>query len=81
MGGPELSDGGKTAFMLKLRPEIVAALESRRLVLGFNSANELSSVILNAFSEVPAERIFSALASVRAQRPTRNPRQPQESAR
>ena len=55
-------------FKVRITPTVEVAMEEQRNALGFHSANALASVYLAAFSEVPADKVWEALAKVKAYR-------------
>jgi len=58
-------DENRSQFKVKLEDSTFAALEAQRAALGFYSGNQLSAVYIHAFSQVPPEKVYEALALVR----------------
>jgi hypothetical protein len=44
-------------------------LETQRAALGFHSSNEMAVIFLNTLSEVPPERVWECLATIRKYHP------------
>lgn len=65
---PTAPAGVSTEYQFKVRitPEIELAMESQREALGFHSSNALAAVYLATFSGVPADKVWEALAKIKA---------------
>lgn len=74
MEGSQVSDEPKTPasasvefqFKVRITPEIEIAMEEQRNALGFHSSNALAAVYLATFSGVPADKVWEALAKLKA---------------
>lgn len=53
-------------FKVRITPEIEVAMEGQREALGFHSANALAAVYLATFAGVPTEKVWEALAKIKA---------------
>lgn len=62
-------------FKVLCSDAVQLALEEQRKALGFHSNNNLASVYLTALSEVPADKVWEALALIRRyKKDLKNPR-------
>lgn len=55
-------------FLVGCSPEVRAALEAQHAKLGFNTANSLAAVYVNALSGLPPEKVWEALATIQKMR-------------
>lgn len=70
---------GEYNFRILIDGTIEERLEAQREPLGFHSANALAAIYVKAFSEVPAARVFEALATLekfKGSAPKRGPFRP-----
>ncbi|HTJ77666.1 MAG TPA: hypothetical protein VL357_01600 [Rariglobus sp.] len=65
----------KPQFKVLCSDETQLRLEDQRKALGFHTNNNLASVYLTALSEIPAEKVWEALAMIRRYKTNlKNPR-------
>ena len=64
-----MSEDAKKQFLLKAEAGLLARLETQRAALGFFSSNEMSIIFLNTMADVPPERVWECLASIRKYHP------------
>lgn len=56
----------ESQFKVRITPEIEIAMEGQREALGFHSANALAAVYLATFAGVPSDKVWEALAKIKA---------------
>jgi hypothetical protein len=52
-------------FKILLADEVQVQLEEQRLRLGFHSGNSLAAIYVTAFSDLPTDKVWEALAMIR----------------
>jgi len=74
----ELMASDERQFKILLSEDVQVQLEAQRNLLGFHSGNSLAAIYVTALSDLPAEKVWEALAMIRRYKtapknPRRNP--------